>query len=985
MQYDMDFLKRKGYFQDKDCSEFKEVENSIIDRKNKIVYIENTSVKRISDVIKIKKQLDEKRIDWRYIWIVSSKLYVLRKYGENKRFIFKEHARSDTIKSKKKKLEKIDKSLNTLFDVQDIVDKFYRELFKISVKLAKSIKTCGLDFKKKMLVSQKTIDRLMFIYFLLNKGLIKIYKEDEELKEDDISPQQLFPWIYELKKNSTRFYDFLHEMFFEYMNREYKDRENEKLKIGYDKKTKAKYYLKIPYLNGSLFEPLKAGFDESKGIFIKFFDWKRLFELFMAYNWILTDEDEEDETKGNLTPEILGNVYEKFVITLEKSQNLSEDKIDQIIRSRLENKKIGAYYTPEQITNYISRNTIWPFIKDKLKINEKYLDFDDFYKHNFRNKRLLKKILKELKNITICDNACGSGSFLMAASEILLDWRKKCGDSYSDYEIKEQIVTNNLYGVDIMRNAVEIAKLRLWLWLISSQSDVDKIKPLPNIDYNILQGNSLIGYVDINEVTDKIEKSNLERYLRGRAKASDYLNSLAELINKYKNLHGDEKHKTQKKIDSIIFGFEQILNGNFTKELYSKICSKKKLQKRSKFEDLLNKIKKDLLIFHWGLMFYEIFHKDKPKEERGFDIIIGNPPYGQNKLRKVEEIYLSKSLCCIGKKSEGGTRNLAPVFTEKAKGFLKNGGHLGFIINNSVCRVDEFQKFRKFLLEKTNLYEIVDEGNPFKESGVTLEMVTIFYKKGNININTLKILSRRFETVSFIEKKKFARHDRFILYLDNFYDKILKQSSTNVLYGKRGGDIKFTKNKIEKSDIPYLFSGKCVKKYYLDEKYFYWVSKKQNLSPTFKEDYNNQFIITTKISDRYRAYIKPKKSLIGNNVIKVFIKNKQQNIKYILAILNSKLMDYIVKRYLINYSELTVAFYNSILKVTPIKEISEKNQKPFINLVDKILSITKSKDYLDNSDKQAKVKRLEKEIDQLVYKLYGLTKEEINVIEENLK
>jgi hypothetical protein len=158
------------------------------------------------------------------------------------------------------------------------------------------------------------------------------------------------------------------------------------------------------------------------------------------------------------------------------------------------NKKIGAYYTPEEVTDYISRNTILPNLFDKLGIADKD-NFDAFL--NQSNNKTIEKALNQLKEIKLCDPACGSGAFIIKAGEVLLEYQEKIlrrlgKSNINKYSLKKDIIINNLYGVDIQENAVEICKLRIWLWLISSTAKA--VEPLPNIEYNFVVGNSLVGW-----------------------------------------------------------------------------------------------------------------------------------------------------------------------------------------------------------------------------------------------------------------------------------------------------------------------------------------------------------------------------------------------------------------------------------------------------------------------------------------------------------
>lgn len=200
-------------------------------------------------------------------------------------------------------------------------------------------------------------------------------------------------------------------------------------------------------------------------------------------------------------------------------------------------KGTGAYYTPKPITKYISENTIYPCIIDRtneiLKTEKGYKE-SELIKNIEQLFVLADTTLNEIWNkiilkVQVLDNACGSGAFLLAAANILFSLNRRINDKLglrnSDVALKKLILISNLYGVDINPNGIEIAKLRLWLWLVDSY-EPERIEPLPNIDYNLRVGNSLIGYVDLSEFKEtKLtlaewlwdeEKATLEKLLKER-------------------------------------------------------------------------------------------------------------------------------------------------------------------------------------------------------------------------------------------------------------------------------------------------------------------------------------------------------------------------------------------------------------------------------------------------------------------------------------
>jgi len=957
----INFLKEKGLQEETEYSddEFKEgTYFKISKRKLLVVYeiFDEEKLKPIKDHFLIDRGLSYA------ILIFNQKIIFFRNFGETKHFIYSERTKNNP--SKIDKLENIEKNIDEIFQSKDISAQFYESFKTKRNLLVQNIKN-DVAPTEKYLIAQKIFDRFFFIYFLCHKGIIK-FKDGRK-----ISGETIFSHIL-LKKGE--FLENLKKLF-----HLFNSQEKDILAIG-------DYEIVIPYLNGGLFRP--DVLEQDLNISLKVLQWEQIFDFLNSYHWIIEEVKATEENEERiLTPEILGHVYERSVVEWE--QKGFGEEVKEAVKKVTERKKKGVYYTPESITNYISNNTINPYLVDKLK--NKYSSFEELIESN--NKKDMKDALKILDEIKILDPACGSGAFLIKASEVIFSLKRRLNYELKEqknfYDLKLDIITENIYGVDILAGAVEISKLRLWLWLISDYEEAkNKINALPNIEYNLKVGNSLIGWLDekleqtaIIPLSEKIDGifiglialsdgEELEELKKSRSilaghNLNEYIQAYYLVYKIYRRAHGLKAEQ----IRSILETVRQAIYSTVTPAFLAYVNKKIKPNHNNKKPPIPKEEFEKLQVFHWRIDFGDIILNG------GFDIVIGNPPYGQNKIGKVEEKYLSKNLKSTGSKNDGGTKNPAPIFVEKAYYLIRNEGILGFIINNSVCRVDEFRNFRKFLLDKTYLYEIVDEGNPF--SDVTLEMICLFYRKKEKKDYKIRIKSNRYPGhTNLIDKSKFAEYDRFILYLDDFFEKISKISKTNVISGKRGGDIQFSKKKNKEFCVPYLFSGKSVKKYYLDKKYFYWVSKNKKLSNSFTTEKENEILVTTKISNVYRCMLKPKNYLVGNNVIKIY---SDYDNKLLCSILNSKLMDYVVKRYLVNYSELTIAFYDSLLKPTPL--IMPKKQKPFITLVNKILEITKDSDYLENNGKQEKVKEIQKEIDNLVYKLYDLTSEEIKIVE----
>ncbi|MCK4491303.1 MAG: hypothetical protein KAU03_01680, partial [Candidatus Altiarchaeales archaeon] len=429
------------------------------------------------------------------------------------------------------------------------------------------------ELREKEQIAQVIVDRLIFVKFLQSKGIIKddILEGLSELSEEYLNAK-------------------LRLLFFAVFNTPI----DERLSVG-------KTFKNLPYLNGSLFTrtEVEKRYPDYR---IKVEILKNIIEFLDAFRFVHKESLENEA----LDPEILGYIFERAMTATDR-------------------KGTGAYYTPKSITRYISENTIYPYLLDRvnnfLKKEKGYKESElisdigkIFILPSTTLEEIRDKILEELK---VLDNACGSGAFLLSAANIIFDLSRKIDDKLnlknSDASLKKRILVRNIYGVDLNPNAVEIAKLRLWLWLVDSYS-ADYVEPLPNIEYNLRVGNSLIGYVDLSKF--KESKLTLNDYFENNEKSSLFhsLHNRGDLVSRYKNLRGDEAKEVKEKISEVDKQIKRLLDAN----LFNEIQGQKIKISEEEFRQLNS--------FHWGFEFYDVFDPEKSKEERGFDVVIGNPP-----------------------------------------------------------------------------------------------------------------------------------------------------------------------------------------------------------------------------------------------------------------------------------------------------------------------------------------------------------------------
>lgn len=443
------------------------------------------------------------------------------------------------------------------------------------------------DYVKKMM------GRITFLHFLQRKGWMC----------GDLNYMQ------NMFENSLYKNDYLDSvlepLFFGILNT--KPAEREALFADYDwDKSLLNEWKDIPYLNGGLFERDKEDEPESRFPADHF---KRLFQFFSEYNFTIDENDPNDAEVG-VDPEMLGKIFE----------NLLED-----------NKDKGAFYTPKEIVRYMCQESLIAYLETntsvaKDKIRQFVLSPEEGVKDIPENKK--PKLLTALENIKICDPAIGSGAFPMGLLNELLHCREVLsGDHYDRAEIKKSIIQNNIYGVDIEKGAVDIARLRFWLSIVV---DEETPSPLPNLDYKIMQGNSLIESfmgVDLSKLTYEKE------YKKDKGEIS---------------LFDNEKNRLQKTVSHLLFSYYCCSDHDRKMTLQQEISDtiNKQLEAQAYDSTILDKLKTINLaensnFFLWHTWFSDVFNRD---DKEGFDIVIGNPPYvsAVNMARTDEEKLLYK-------------------------------------------------------------------------------------------------------------------------------------------------------------------------------------------------------------------------------------------------------------------------------------------------------------------------------------------------------
>lgn len=540
---------------------------------------------------------------------------------------------------------------------KDICDDFLKEFDNIEeTKEKERLASKAIrDYVKKML------GRLVFIQFLQKKGYLGI----------DGKPTQnflldLFNCITDEQKDN--FIDTaLEQVVYLLLNSD--DRKPGSEVIN-------KHTLEVPFLNGGLFEcdrwdeidvtiPKEffhnEQYEEVKREFgstelrpdDKFLTQCGILDLFNHYNFTI-DENDPDDAELGVDPEMLGKIFE----------NLLED-----------NKDKGAFYTPKEIVQYMCRESLIAYLQTGIEDEGTKDAIRQFVTTQEIGEKLPKDIDRKLQEVKICDPAIGSGAFPMGLLSLLVALREKLEPANNRCELKKDIIQKNIYGVDIERGAIDIARLRFWL---SIMVDEDSPTPLPNFDYKFMQGNSLLEQykgIDLSTLSSGEKVSMQTDIFQNNLK--QFQSQLHSLIELYYNT---DNHIDKKKLK---------------KEIQDNVNNQMKASGVSvNFTELGIDVAGNDQFFLWHTWFQDVF------DNGNFDIVIGNPPYGAH-LGEKEKALLKKDYI-TAKTIQGvqkGSMDTYTLFIEKGYKILGKKSILSYIVPISFTSSDALTGVHKLLMD----------------------------------------------------------------------------------------------------------------------------------------------------------------------------------------------------------------------------------------------------------------------------------------------
>jgi len=812
----------------------------------------------------------------------------------------------------------------------------------------------------------------VFLYFLQKKGWFGVSRDEDWGR----GPKDFLRRLFEKKvvPYGNFFNDVLEPLFYEALAVERTD------------DFYSRFNCKIPFLNGGLFDPINNYDWVHTDILLDnelFSNTDRtkegdigtgILDVFDRYNFTVK-EDEPLDKEVAVDPEMLGKVFE----------NLLEVK---------DRKSKGTYYTPREIVHYMCQESLINYLDTAINMGEVPLvatpppqgklfgkpdpeqgalkapgyraivpreDIEALVRrgelaieHDTRVEAYGKEterysyklpesirwnaklIDDKLASIRVCDPAIGSGAFpvglmteIVRAKNTLTTYLPD-KEGRTSYNFKRHAIQNCLYGVDIDPGAVEIAKLRLWLSLVVDEEDIKQIQPLPNLDYKIVCGNSLLG----------VEKNLFN---------VDLFNELERLKPFY----------------------------------FNETNVKKKQEYKQKIDQLINQITNDNEAFDFEVYFSEVFH-----EKSGFDIVIANPPYVSFGLRGNKNA--AKEWATLMRKLYPGSAeykiSLYALFIDLAVKLARKGGVVCYISPDSFLLGRYFSKLRKTLLDNTSVNLFVMFEKDFWKSGVVGRPTISLYEKGITPRVTTAVLAEDEKALSSIGTREYTysqeyfRHvpyNRFRLFFSPIAKKFVEtielgsKPLNNVAHITTGVRSKTTQNQIISMTCEGptwkkgIISGSQVGEYSVEWKGHHINIRRDLL---FAGGWNPAIIERPKImirqtGDSIIAGIDLNNLYHLNNVHSLHLVDPSASLTYICVLLNSRLMN--------RYYHLVSLEHNRTMAQTDIETLELlPYREPDPETLQKIDSLFKTINEKDSRN----------EAEKMLEQIYGLDNDLVNYL-----
>lgn len=765
----------------------------------------------------------------------------------------------------------------------------------------------------------------------------------------------------------------------------------------------------VPYLNSSLFEPsVEEKLLQIRGIMnkpMKLFprtvlkdekgrrmagkmdNLAYIFRFLDAYNFSSeTELGITQDTKTLINASVLGLIFEK-----------------------INGYKDGSFFTPGFITEYMAKETV------ERTVIQKFNDFKGWKCETLEE--LADKIEDRaeaneiINSIRICDPAVGSGHFLVSVLNRLLfiksyldilfdkngrrirrsDWALELENDeisilddegnpfvYSInperqrvqeaiFNEKRTIIENCLFGVDINPASVYICRLRLWIELLKNayyteESGFTQLETLPNIDINIKCGNSLVSRYSIKTGGSILSEGNPD--------TRKLIKQYREAVAAYKNENNKEN---KRKVDNLIQSIKRQIHGIVQLVFFDEELNKKILD---------DDIYADSL--EWMIEFPEVL--DENGRFLGFDAVIGNPPYISANNIKNSSL---KDFFKLRYKTARKMFDLYSLFTELSSWLLKPNGSFSFIFSNSWLGIQSFLPFRKFLAEDVSVTHLVKLPDKVFDNATVKTIICSYQnKKPNID-DEIEIRNCDKDEVFSLKgnlsyKKILSTHGYNFTFEQNIdLNKVQTVKLGSIMKAscgiKSANDKKFILNEKRDEDCYPIIRGRNLRRWEqpvnIANEYIWYKPElmKENINARPRElSFFNvpQKIMIQDMSIEINATLDCEQYLCNDKINVIYELEKEYDMKFILALLNSKLINFWFRKLFTSGFEIKL----NQLETIPIPSSTKEQQKQIVDLVDTILAAKKADSKADTTAQEA-------EIDSMVYELYGLTDEEISKIE----
>lgn len=891
--------------------------------------------------------------------------------------------------------------LEEAFSVEAVTKEFFNQYAALFgdieaalQKLAAKDPVIGREFKAKGVstvdFAKKLMGQIVFLYFLQKKGWLGVAKGQNWGAGPHDFLRRLVEQATSLSPGVNIFNDVLEPLFYD--------------TLATDRGHEAwcnRFKCRIPFLNGGLFEPLGD------------YDWRKT-DIVLP-NKLFTNTERNDA--GDIGTGVL-DVFDRYNFTvneaepLEKEVAIDPEMLGKVFENLIEEnrrKGLGSYYTPREIVHYMCQESLINYLDTALNIStetvgaekrkqallgsekaeqtlltspvrrelvpradlETFIHLGDQISHyeavearyDIKMPASItdhaRVIDEKLADITVCDPAVGSGAFPVGMMMEIVRARCALTPYFNDvherapYHFKRHAIQDCLYGVDIDPGAVEIAKLRLWLSLVVDEEDVKQIKPLPNLFYKIVAGNSLLG----------VEKNLFNRQLFRR---------LEEL----KPLYFDATDKVKK--------------DDYKKQI----------------DDLIHQLTNGKEAFDFEIYFSEVILK-----KGGFDVVIANPPYisAVEFASRYPESYRKQLNSRFS--SAKGTYDVYVLFIELGIRVLAKNGVLVFINPNKYLSASYAIALREHVLRNASLIKLVDvSGIEVFETAAVYPVVSVMRKllAASYTVSLVMPLIRKsqeFNIKNFIEASVSSELLRCLpeniwgFLLSTKIELLLKllpdtyklcdvaavnASSTAAEADEYGAYIQNRKTKnsfklVNTGTIePFTSLWGIEELTHAGEKFLtpYLPLDSAGVNERRRQLYGAPKLIFAKMAKFCEAVFDRNGEFASLNTNCIYGPKDGVSLGFLAGYCNSRMFMFFYEQFFgaLRMSGGYYQFQAPQLRVVPFRKPDKSTEQKVSALVDRILAAKQR-------DAEADTSALEREIDELVYALYGLTPEEIKIVE----